>query len=401
MGDVKFCIRCGKPIQKEDVFCPYCGYKIIQPDSSVKEQKIRVSNSSSDPIYYSDNEKTVGIDHNRARKGLNAVKDAAASTVKSVYSGAQDAIGNFSKKAEEHKPAPSEIVNESIDKQQPGIQTQAKKERSPDASQDISTTELWTWLKQSSKRQHFYLEKVSVQKADVYFKTLSAKLKQNSVPAVIKKRNIQWDHSDVYKEDYVILPTTEEVNPLSCLVQFNCVGKFAFVEEKIFITPPKLPKPPMAKKPVNESLERLFISLTVVGLIMLILGIRLSAAASYSYYYSDLSSGNSLFLFAIVVLSIGLIGYLYIGQTRDHNRKCEAMQKAWNDAWDTWEKNILLHSFQEDINGQVSRIYDAAFECIKQVNEELFNVTDYDEVTDNTSLNELEEMITRRKQEYR
>ena len=129
MGDVKFCIRCGKPIQKEDVFCPYCGYKIIQPDSSVKEQKIRVSNCSSDPIYYSDNEKTVGIDQNSARKGLNAVKDAAASTVKSVYSGAQDAIGNFSKKAEEHKPAPSEIVNEIIDKQKPGIQTQEKKER--------------------------------------------------------------------------------------------------------------------------------------------------------------------------------------------------------------------------------------------------------------------------------
>jgi hypothetical protein len=77
------------------------------------------------------------------------------------------------------------------------------------------------------------------------------------------------------------------------------------------------------------------------------------------------------------------------------------MQKAWNNAWDTWEKNILLHSFQEDINGQVSRIYDAAFECIKQVNEELFNVTDYDEVTDSTTLNELEEMISRRKQEYR
>ena len=247
MGDVKFCIRCGKPIQKEDVFCPYCGNKIIQPKSSVKEQTPNISNLSSDSINNGSNEKTVGIDQNSARKGLNAVKDAAASTVKSVYSGAQDAIANFNKKSEEHKPAPSEIVNEIIDKQKPGIQTQEKKERLHDASEDISTTELWTWLKQSSKRQHFYVDKVSVTKADVYFKTLSAKLKQNSVPAVIKKRNIQWDHSDVYKEDYEILPKTEEVNPLSCLVQFNCVGKFAFVEEKIFITPPKLPKPPMAK----------------------------------------------------------------------------------------------------------------------------------------------------------
>ena len=399
MGDVKFCIRCGKPIQKEDVFCPYCGNKIIQPSSSANEHKISVSNSSSDPIYYSDNEKTVGIDQNSARKGLNAVKDAAASTVKSVYSGAQDAIANFNKKSEEHKPAPSEIVNEIIDKQKPGIQTQEKKERLHDASEDISTTELWTWLKQSSKRQHFYVDKVSVTKADVYFKTLSAKLKQNSVPAVIKKRNIQWDHSDVYKEDYVILPTTEEVNPLSCLVQFNCVGKFAFVEEKIFITPPELPKPPMAKKPVNESLERLSISFAVIGLIMMIMGIRLSAA--YSYYNSDLSMGNTLLLFGIVGLLIGFVGLSTIGQTRDHNRKCEAMQKAWNDAWDTWENNIFLHSFQEDINGQVSRVYDAAFECIKQVNEELFNVTDYDELTDSTKLSELEEMIARRRQEYR
>ena len=399
MGDVKFCIRCGKPIQKEDVFCPYCGNKIIQPKSSVKEQTPNISNLSSDSINNGSNEKTVGIDQNSARKGLNAVKDAAASTVKSVYSGAQDAIGNFSKKSEEHKPAPSEIVNEIIDKQKPGIQTQEKKERLHDASEDISTTELWTWLKQSSKRQHFYVDKVSVTKADVYFKTLSAKLKQNSVPAVIKKRNIQWDHSDVYKEDYEILPKTEEVNPLSCLVQFNCVGKFAFVEEKIFITPPELPKPPMAKKPINESLERLSISFAVIGLIMMIMGIRLSAA--YSYYNSDLSMGNTLLLFGIVGLLIGLVGLSTIGQTRDHNRKCEAMQKAWNDAWDTWENNIFLHSFQEDINGQVSRVYDAAFECIKQVNEELFNVTDYDELTDSTKLSELEEMIARRRQEYR
>jgi hypothetical protein len=77
------------------------------------------------------------------------------------------------------------------------------------------------------------------------------------------------------------------------------------------------------------------------------------------------------------------------------------MEKEWEDAWRNWQDRIFIHSFQEDTNGQVSRIYDSVFECIKQVNDELFNAKEVVEVSENISINELESCIARRKDEYR
>ena len=57
--------------------------------------------------------------------------------------------------------------------------------------------------------------------------------------------------------------------------------------------------------------------------------------------------------------------------------------------------------FQEEINGQVSRIYDSVFASIKQVSDELFNTDKKTEETEVMKMNELEQMINRRKDEYK
>ena len=84
----------------------------------------------------------------------------------------------------------------------------------------------------------------------------------------------------------------------------------------------------------------------------------------------------------------------------EHNQKCMEQEKAWNAAWDNWQQNIFLHSFQEDINGEIGRIFDSVFDCIQQLNNELFKgqaLTRQEE----QSMNELEQLIARRKDEYR
>ena len=86
---------------------------------------------------------------------------------------------------------------------------------------------------------------------------------------------------------------------------------------------------------------------------------------------------------------------------REHNAKCAAQERAWNAAWENWKNSIFLHSFQEDINGQLSRIFDAVFETIKQVNAELFSDAKSVEQEESSKMNELEQLIARRKDEYR
>ena len=60
-----------------------------------------------------------------------------------------------------------------------------------------------------------------------------------------------------------------------------------------------------------------------------------------------------------------------------------------------------IHSFQENVNGQISRIYDAVFECIKQLNGELFTQQESAVDEESQTMNELEELINRRKATYR
>ena len=76
-------------------------------------------------------------------------------------------------------------------------------------------------------------------------------------------------------------------------------------------------------------------------------------------------------------------------------------EEAWRKAGSDWQDSIFVHSFQEDVNGQLSRIFDAVFECIKQVNGEIFNIKQIAEKEEESNANELEQLIERRKNDYK
>lgn len=260
------------------------------------------------------------------------------------------------------------------------------------SARNESSTELWSWLKQNSKRQLFFTEEASTLTEEAFVQKIGQKMQDNGVPAHIESRVVRWDRSDVHRRHYFIRPITSVVNPLSALVQFAHVGKFTFVEEKTFITPPNLPEPPMKPVPVPE--KPLGTSLLILGVMIVLLGVL-----AYTFYLRDIAVAAIVVGFVLVAA-----GFCMGSGYRDaiaHNKKCEEQLKAWNKAWSDWQDSYFIHSFQEDTNGQLSRIFDSAYECIKQVSNEEFASVKSVEQEDATNINDLEQMIARRKEEYR
>ena len=106
-------------------------------------------------------------------------------------------------------------------------------------------------------------------------------------------------------------------------------------------------------------------------------------------------------LLGVVLFGIGVGAQTEIDRIEIHNMRCEEQEAAWNAAWNNWEDTIFIHTFREGINGQIARIYDAVFDSIKKLNDELFNCKASVEQKESQSLNELEQIVARRKDEYK
>lgn len=360
-----YCEYCGKEIDASATICPHCGMLI----SSAKKSPLEES------------------------KAVQAIKNTVS-----------DAAGKASSILDKAFTEQKENARRQAQEQIRRANAEPKREApisGPIGTQYMSKTELWSWLKKDAKRQQFYTPSEEKIDQEEYWQHVQDKLSENSVPAELQKRTVKWDRSKVERTICVIQPKTQEVNPLSCLLQFNHVGDFTFVEEKTFITPPDLP--PVPQKPVALSPEDAKKGLMcVLGVLLMLLGLLILLASFEAYRPGNMIITSLLLLGAGGALT--WYGYLAVQKLREikrHNDMCARQEAAWNRAWSDWQDSIFLHSFQEDINGHLSRVFDAAFECIKQVNRELFDQKTVSEQEDAVKMNELEELIARRKDDYR
>ncbi len=249
------------------------------------------------------------------------------------------------------------------------------------------TREMWSWLKQESKRQIYYTPDQRDLTENEYMSSLAEKMEKCSVPAGIEHAKIQWDLGASSVEGYFVRPDTRKANPLSYIVQFNHVGDFTIVDEKTFITPPDLPKVP--SKPIPDNKNQ-----SMTAAVFLLLGLA-------AFYLGRTSRMPTFNLVGIVLLVMGgALMYKYY-QVMSYNKKCAAEEAAWNAAWNSWQNNNFQHAFQEDTSGGVSRIYAAVFECIKQVNDEVFKSEKVESKEESYNMSEIEQMIARRREEYR
>lgn len=398
-----YCVNCGAKIDDGSSFCSNCG----QPVEGVPF----IENATSEEICEGEEDtgkkETTEIPESPKDSDLHEESEIktesrldAGKIKETLSSGAGKAIGStlglteqMSKKMEEKKKAYSDQIEEEARKKREE-QKRKKEELIANSTKYMSSKELWSWLKESANRQIFFIGDAERVSSEEYIEKLEEKLTENDVPVTIEEREITWDDSNYKKKDYFIIPHTEVVNPLSYLLQFNHVGKFTFVEEKTFITPPDLPEKPDNPKPLDSQLARLVGTLMTYGVVSFIVGIVLMNIRPLA--------GVGVLL---ILAGIGMFGYAFLKNSdikaiKEFNKKCAEQRRLYNLAWENWYQAVFLHNFQEGINGELSRIYDSANECIKQLNEALFPHITRTE-TESSSMNELEQLIERRKNEYR
>lgn len=333
---------------------------------------------------------------------MSSVKDTVTDVAGKAFSGAKDLADQINKKVnttlEDQKKKAKEAAQKEIKEAQENsdMKKNAGGFFSGYREEYMSSTELWSWLQKDSKRQHFYTEEENTITQEDYMNRLAEKLAANNVPAAVVSKNIQWDRSSVEQRSCFVYPQSSAVNPLSCLIQFNHVGKFTFVEEKTFITPPDLPEIQRKVKIDPDLAKRA--GWVLWGCIIAVVGLFWLLQTSR---YDSKMLPILLLLIGGGMAFLGLTAQEKLKELKRHNAACAKQEKAWTQAWDNWENSIFLHSFQESTNGQISRIYDAAFECIKQLNEELFAKQASEEQQESQSMNELEQMIARRRDDYR
>lgn len=403
---MKFCFNCGEKIEDDAAFCEFCGTRI---ESEEKKEKENPEIDVVDQNTLADNptKKYPGIDWDSAKVQFDNTKEAVSSKVKDTISNIDteaikggiseatskakqgikimaDHVGDAVSKADEKKKAEEEEKKAAV-----VAALESAKQKRADGE-----CEMWSWLKRDAKRQQFFTEEELALTEDEFMYYVEEKMTDNNVPAIIEKKKVYWDRSNVCKEAYLVTPLVYVANPLSYIVQFNKVGKFAFVEEKAFITPPDLPEVP-GKKVNVPNLNTMMTWSAIIGLVFLFWGIKMAMTP-----YSGSSAGFGIFLGA-VFLGVSYICWNKVKTATDHNKKVEIEELAWEKAWSEWSKTNFMHSFQEDINGQLSRVFDAVFSCIKQVSEEQLKVDLIMEDSEKSDLNELEQLIARRKEEYR
>ncbi len=365
---MKTCKRCGYVNENDSSFCGKCGSPFSASDENI------ASGSQIDS---------------------GAVVDTLSEVADKTIRGAKDLAGKINATVSTTVENQKTKANEEAQKEIARVQKKPRKKPSNAATGTdyMSSTELWSWLLKSSKRQHFYTEEENTLSSSGYIRLLAKRLEENKVPANVTSRRIQWDRSNVMQSIYLIQPISNAVNPLSCLVQFNHVGKFTFVEEKTFITPPELPEVPQKKVAISDELKKRARYLPI-GIVVAIIGLLLTLIG-------QTTAGPVAILCGAAVAWFGYGAQQKLNALQEHNKKCDMQEAAWNAAWNNWEDSIFLHSFQENVNGQISRIYDSVFECIKQLNGELFSQEETGEDATSQSMNELEQLIARRKDTYR
>ena len=356
----KICPNCGQELKDDQLFCTNCGEKFEEKQTIASKAKVNSDYLKS---------KIDSIDYSAAKESLNELTSTA-------YEGAKDVANK---------------VNKSLKEKQQKEKEKYKKYDGENIEVSLGLTPLWTWLKKDSKKEHFYNETELTLEENQFISAVQAKLNENMVPVQISKEDVVWDRMDEYQSRYVIHSLDKNVvNPYSCLLSFNKIGKFTFVEENIFITPPKLTKVPGTKVdlPPNNGL-----SLILYGVAALIIGMVVGAQIA------------GLLLVCIIV-GICLIAYgIMLNSNRAsaivHNKQVDKDIKEWNRIWDEWERKSLMCSFQEDSNGQLSRIFDAVYDTVKQVSAELIKGKVVSSEVEKNDLNDLEQLVSRRRNEYR
>lgn len=392
---MELCPKCGLPYEDDEITCINCGYAFQRKTGTTprmqRAEDLRYSNNqassmqrrsaislqnegrltSQSPSYRREVQKSVG------REELKNVANAVQKTANAVSKGVQQVSENVPKTISK-TIADMEIASKP--------NTAAHTEWiTPNYKNTTSNTEMWSWLKQDSKRMQFYNDVSGAVDEATFMDAVVDRMEKTGVPATIVKRKIKWDNGMLDDYGYYVQPSTDVEVPVTCRVRLAHLGRFSYVEEKTFLMPPKLPNIPEKPKPVDTMKF-------TTGLVSAVLGVF---AFMTSRYDSEPSMLGFMCLFVTLVT-----WFVYFASKSENKSYLEAC-RAWDKAWQNWEDTVLNHAFLENVDGQASRIFESVYTCIKMVSGEMLGAKKVSEQIETVKPNEIEAMVAMKKQRTR
>ena len=155
---MSYCRECGLELEDDTCFCPNCGTPIedavvVSVANEQKEEAIKKEQEYEQHKQESV-QKSQKLSSDDYKQKLNSAKQSLQETGDKAFEGMKNFASQVGKTVEKSKAAADEEVKKEIEEQQ------RKKEdiTIETGTKYMSDTDLWSWLKQKSKREHFYTE---------------------------------------------------------------------------------------------------------------------------------------------------------------------------------------------------------------------------------------------------
>lgn len=217
--------------------------------------------------------------------------------------------------------------------------------------------DLWTWIRAGNSDSVLYEnDKNPDVDKDRFMSLLAGKIRENGLPANVQRKKVVWDGGKEVTDEYIVdINDTSVINPFSIVVNFTKIGKFSFVRQNLFITPPNLPDVP-GKIPKISGVWAI-----VVGLLLMLIAGSFSSSSMYSMSSSD-SSGMA---WGVLLLCIGggIEFFKYMRKTA---------WDRWNEAWEQWQRKCVEYTFQNIVSGRLECLQKGVSHSIKQVCDSLY-----------------------------
>lgn len=377
----KICQSCGTENRDIARFCVGCGSPLEESqnlESSPENQSQTVSQNTD---YFSFSEdKKINLDTlkekidpekiDQAKVIAKKATEKATDFVKATANKAKEAADGMESYAEKNFPLPKKGNIKAIPKE--------------------GTIQLWSSLNKDFNRRQFYIDAPEKETSrEEFFIKLEEKLTENKVPAFIERADVQWDRSNLFMDSYFVTPITQSAVPYTYILQFNKVGKFTFVESRVFITPPDLPIIP---SPLHPAL------LIIIGMLLVLSSLIYVTLSAGPRGHSG--SGFPSFLFSVITMGLFILFVYMFFKNWIRGKQIIAARQKWNAAWESWYRRNFINQYQEIIDGSLSRIYDSIDASIDQVDEFIFNQEPVVEKESN-DLNTIAAIVNRNKEEYR
>lgn len=224
----------------------------------------------------------------------------------------------------------------------------------------VKEVTLWSWLtKHETKKEFTCPPELQVINEDLA-RELTKQVKANRLPAEVELCEVVWDDTNTKQKRVLVRYTGIEADTdvIRFLVGVDQMGNFAYVEEKIYILPPTLPKTPRERKTV-DNFPGWPVAIAIIGIPI--------GLASIS------QAETTLFICGLPGLIAAIIAYFIITgiqQANAWNSEASSEQQAWDTIWNSWHKETLEAAYlskRDDVFGRFTLAMSSTTDQVLQV----------------------------------